>query len=111
MSRNYFDPNLGDEIILTCTLPMWARGENRQMIFATMLCALSQSTGATKETNTNKVRWFIVDDLAIHPKGQRVVCVFVRGDEPESELEGELNLEDLLKEDNDGSQKDPPPAP
>lgn len=108
MSRNYFDPNLGDEIILTCTTPRWARGENRQAIFATLLCSMVQATGATKELNSDKVRWFVVNDIVMHPKGQEVVCVFVRGRDPEPEAEGELNLEDLLKEDNDGQV---PPAP
>lgn len=106
--RNYFDSSLGDQIVLTCSLPKWARSENAQSVFATMLCALAQSTGATSETNSEKIGWFVVNDLALHPKGKQVVCVYSVGSDPEPEPEGELNLDDLLKEGGDGQD---PPSP
>ncbi len=99
-----FDPDLGDVVVLTSSIPKWARDENRRGIFATFLCSLVQSTGITKEMTYDKIGWFEADEISVHMG--RVIIVFVLGREPEPEVEGELNLDNLLGED-DGSDHSP----
>ena len=109
----YYDPQY-DRVLLTCSIPLSYRGNELKVThLATMLCALTATLRVAPTWDNNKIAWMELDD--IFSKGYKVIAVFYKGDRPEepSEVAGELNLEDLLKEGGDetGQPQDPPHPP
>lgn len=109
-----FDPSR-DNILLTVSLPQWARADQRVEWLGQLFCWLLVAIRIVSDPEKVTVSYFVTDDVSLYAKGRKVLCVYLEGlrelPQPQGLEEDPFGLRDLGKEASGESPGNDPPQP